>query len=139
LLSKEEMMRRKVAIALSVAALALPVANAAAAGLGTNTAKKVVTKKVVGASELADRWGAVQVTVTARLTTVGKKTKRRYVDLGGSYSYHTGRSQFIMSQSLPILRQEFLQGQSANVQMVSGATYTSQAFVQSLQSALSKL
>jgi uncharacterized protein with FMN-binding domain len=41
-----------------------------------------------------------------------------------------------MSQSLPYLRQEFLQAQSANVQMVSGATYTSEAFVQSLQSAL---
>jgi uncharacterized protein with FMN-binding domain len=79
------------------------------------------------------------VTVTVRLTTVGKRTTRKYVDLGGSYSYHTGRSQFIMSQALPILRQEFLQGQSPNVQMVSGATYTSQAFVQSLQSALSKL
>ena len=49
------------------------------------------------------------------------------------------RSQFIMSQSLPMLRQEFLSAQSANIQMVSGATYTSQAFVQSLQSALLKL
>ena len=43
-----------------------------------------------------------------------------------------------MSQSLPLLRQEFLQAQSANVQTVSGATYTSQAFEQSLQSALAK-
>ena len=64
---------------------------------------------------------------------------RRYIELGGSYTYHTDRSQYIMSQSLPSLRQEFLQAQSPNVQMVSGATYTSQAFVQSLQSALSKL
>ncbi|HZR94500.1 MAG TPA: FMN-binding protein [Gaiellaceae bacterium] len=132
-------MRKRVAIALSAAALALPAADVAAAGFGTNAGKKVMTRKLVGASEKADRWGAVQVTVTVRLTTVGKKTTRKYVDLGGSYSYHTGRSQFIMSQSLPILRQEFLQGQSPNVQMVSGATYTSQAFVQSLQSALSKL
>ena len=62
----------------------------------------------------------------------------RYTDLGGSYTYHTSRSQFIMSQALPQLRQEFLTAQSANVQMVSGATYTSQAFVQSLQSALLK-
>ncbi len=132
-------MRKKVAIALSAAALALPAADAAAAGFGTSAGKKVMTRKLVGASEQADRWGSVQVTVTVRLTTVGKRTTRKYVDLGGSYSYHTGRSQFIMSQALPILRQEFLQGQSPNVQMVSGATYTSQAFVQSLQSALSKL
>ena len=44
-----------------------------------------------------------------------------------------------MSQSLPYLRQEFLTAQSANVQSVSGATDTSQAFEQSLQSALLKL
>jgi hypothetical protein len=30
----------------------------------------------------------------------------KYTDLGGRYSYHTSRSQFIMSQSLPQLRQE---------------------------------
>ena len=44
-----------------------------------------------------------------------------------------------MSQSLPYLRQEFLSAQSANIQGVSGATDTSQAFEQSLQSALLKL
>ena len=132
-------MRKKVAIVLSAASLAVPVANAAAAALSTNTTKKIVTKKVAGPSEQADRWGTVTVNVTVRLTTLGKKTTRKYVDLGGSYSYHTDRSQYIMSQALPILRQEFLQAQSAHVQMVSGATYTSEAFLQSLQSALSKL
>ncbi|HJX48519.1 MAG TPA: FMN-binding protein, partial [Gaiellaceae bacterium] len=61
----------------------------------------------------------------------------KYTDLGGRYSYHTSRSQFIMSQSLPQLRQEFLQVQNAaGVQMISGATYASQAFLQSLQPAL---
>jgi uncharacterized protein with FMN-binding domain len=126
-------MRKRVTIAVAVAALALPVANAAA------TQKKIVTRKVSGASFQADRWGTVTINVTVRLTTVGGKTTRTYLALGGSYTYHTGRSQFIMSQSLPILRQEFLQAQSPNVQMVSGATYTSEAFQQSLQSALSKL
>ena len=77
--------------------------------------------------------------VVLRTTTVGgKKVIRKYVDLGGSYTYHTDRSQFIMSQSLPMLRQEFLSAQSLNIQMISGATFTSQAFLQSLQSALLK-
>ena len=68
--------------------------------------------------------------VTVRLTTKpgAKKTTVKYVDLGGSYSYHTDRSQYIMSQALPLLRQEFLAAQSANVEMISGATDTSQAF-----------
>ena len=133
-------MRKRMSIVLSAAAIALPVANGAAAAVSTTKAtKKVVTKKLTGASEQADRWGTVNVTVTVRLMTVGKKTTRKFVDIGGSYSYHTDRSQYIMSQSLPILRQEVLQAQTSKVQMVSGATYTSEAFLQSLQSALSKL
>ena len=78
------------------------------------------------------------VNVTQQTTTAGKKVTRKFSDLGGGYTYHTSRSQFIMSQALPILRQEFLAAQSAKIQMVSGATYTSQAFIQSLQSALLK-
>ena len=35
---------------------------------------------------------------------------RKYLDLGGNFTYHTSRSQFIMSQALPQLRQEFLAG-----------------------------
>jgi uncharacterized protein with FMN-binding domain len=48
------------------------------------------------------------------------------------------QSQYINAQATPILRQEAIQAQSANVQAISGATLTSQAFVQSLQSALSQ-
>ena len=134
-------MKTTLAAVLSATALAVPVADAVAATrtASKTTAKKTVTRKVTGTSAEADRWGTVQVNVTAAITTAanGKKTIR-YTDLGGTYSYHTDRSQFIMSQSLPLLRQEFLQAQSPNVQMISGATYTSQAFVQSLQSALAK-
>jgi hypothetical protein len=80
----------------------------------------------------------VTVNVTLRTTGSGAAATRKFTDLGGGYTYHTARSQFIMSQALQILRQEFLAAQSARVQMVSGATYTSEAFVQSLQSALLK-
>ncbi|HEX4520219.1 MAG TPA: FMN-binding protein [Gaiellaceae bacterium] len=135
-------MKTKFAAVLSAFALSIPVAQAAAAtrsGAVTTTAKKIVTKKVTGISATADRWGTVQVVVTAKITTVGTKKTIRYTDLGGTYSYHTDRSQYVMSESLPTLRQEFLSVQSANVQQVSGASATSQAFEQSLQSALGKL
>jgi uncharacterized protein with FMN-binding domain len=134
-------MRTKLAASLCAFTIAVPVAQATAAGIAqTKTvAKKAVTRKATGVSATADRWGTVQVVVTARITTSGGKKTIRYTDLGGSYTYHTDRSQYIMSQSLPYLRQEFLSAQSGNVQMVSGATYTSQAFEQSLQSALLKL
>jgi uncharacterized protein with FMN-binding domain len=49
------------------------------------------------------------------------------------------RSESIDQQSIPILEQEALQAQSANIQSVSGASYTSAGFAQSLQSALTKL
>ena len=49
------------------------------------------------------------------------------------------RSAQINSQAEPQLRQQALQAQSSNINGVSGATYTSNAFVQSLQAALNKL
>jgi uncharacterized protein with FMN-binding domain len=48
------------------------------------------------------------------------------------------RSQSINSQAVPILTQEALTAQSMQFDVVSGATFTSDAFAQSLQSALAK-
>jgi uncharacterized protein with FMN-binding domain len=56
------------------------------------------------------------------------------LDDGGNF-----RSQSIDQQSIPILEQQALQAQSADIQGVSGASYTSQGFAQSLQSALGKV
>jgi uncharacterized protein with FMN-binding domain len=56
------------------------------------------------------------------------------LDDGGNF-----RSQSIDQQSIPLLEQQALQAQSANIQGVSGASYTSAGFQQSLQSALSQL
>jgi uncharacterized protein with FMN-binding domain len=134
-------MRKTAAALLSTFALAAPAANAAAVAK-TAPKKKVVvkTKTVTGPAVQADRWGNVQVTITVRTTTttVGtKKTvKRKIVGLSATYPDHTDRSVFINSQAGPYLKQETLQAQSANVQLISGATDTSQAFVQSLQAAI---
>lgn len=48
------------------------------------------------------------------------------------------RSIAINAQADPMLAQEAIQAQSANVNIISGATDSSQAFIQSLQSALNK-
>ena len=129
---------RTLAALLGAATLVLPAVDAASAA---STKKAVVTKKLSGDAIEADRWGTVQIDVTVRLTRVSgsKKMSRKYVDLGGRYSYHSDRSQYIMSQALPMLRQEFLQTQNPNVQVISGATVTSEAFARSLQSALLRL
>lgn len=47
-----------------------------------------------------------------------------------------GRSGFISQSVAPILQGEALSAQSANIDTVSGATYTSEAYAQSLQSAI---
>ena len=73
------------------------------------------------------------VSVTVNGTKITNVTIASLND-GGNF-----RSQSIDQQSIPILEQQALQAQSATIQGVSGASYTSAGFEQSLQSALSKL
>jgi uncharacterized protein with FMN-binding domain len=140
-------MQRVLTAALGVATIALPTANAVAAVKNSATTdvtkKTVVTKKVLGSAVEADRWGTVQMSVTVRKTTVVtngvKKVTRKWTDIGGTFTYHTDRSLYIMQQALPQLRTQALQSHSAKVDTISGATYTSDAFTQSLQEALAKV
>lgn len=48
-------------------------------------------------------------------------------------------SQQICEQAIPMLTSEVLSAQGLNINAVSGATYTSEAYAQSLQAALDKL
>jgi uncharacterized protein with FMN-binding domain len=132
-------MRKALTAVLSVAAIALPQANAWAA---TSKKSAVVTRKFTGSAVAADRWGYVQVTITVRKTTTtvnGKRrVTRRMTNLTATAPTHTARSVVISEQAIPILRSEALRAQSAKIQLVSGATDVSQAFAESLQSAIVK-
>lgn len=75
------------------------------------------------------RYGVVQVQVTVTGTKI---TNASFAQL----TAYDGRSQEINSQAAPILLQETLSAQSAQIDTVSGASYTSDGYVQSLQSAL---
>ncbi|MFJ5532204.1 FMN-binding protein [Streptomyces sp. NPDC093261] len=86
------------------------------------------TKTVTGNS-VQTRWGPVQVRVTV---TSGRVTDVTAVD----YPRDNPRDQEISSYALPQLRREVLAAQSANIDTVSGASYTSEGYRQSLQSAL---
>jgi hypothetical protein len=132
--------RRTLTLVFATGALALPVlaAGTTVAGAAGHRATAARSVKYTGRTVPAQQWGTVTVNVTLRTNGSGASSTRKFTDLGGGYTYHTSRSQFIMSQALPILRQEFLAAQSSRIQMVSGATLTSQAFIQSLQSALLK-
>jgi uncharacterized protein with FMN-binding domain len=142
-------MRKTTAALLGAAALALPNANAWAAATSqkavAETKLVTATKSFTGSAGTAGRWGDVQVTIVVRkttttnLTTKKKTVKRKILSVKVPvYPDHTDRSVFINQQALPILIQETVQAQSTGINLVSGATDTSQGFEQSLQSAILK-
>jgi uncharacterized protein with FMN-binding domain len=135
-------MRKSLTVLLTVAALALPIADATAATRAT-TKKIVVSKRFTSSVASVDRWGSLQVTIVVRKTTTitgtKKKVTRRMTAVSVPiYPNHTDRSVFINQNALPILKAEALRAQSAGINMVSGATDTSNGFEQSLQSAIVK-
>ena len=78
-------------------------------------------------------FGILSVTVDATGTKITKVTIGSLNDGGNP------RSQSIDQQSIPILEQQAMTAQSASIQGVSGASYTSAGFQMSLQSALKQL
>ena len=75
------------------------------------------------------RWGPVQVQITV---SGGKISASRAVQ----YPQGTSRDAQINGSALPVLDREVLQQQSASIDTVSGATVTSDGYLQSLQSAI---
>jgi uncharacterized protein with FMN-binding domain len=78
------------------------------------------------------QYGAAQVRVTV---TNGKIVKLEALQLQ-SRDPHSAQ---ISSGAAPVLEQEILSKQTADVDAVSGATFTSASYTQSVQSALDKL
>ncbi|MFF1740582.1 FMN-binding protein [Streptomyces mirabilis] len=96
---------------------------------GSSGSTKSTGTKTVTGDTVQTRWGPVQVRVTLKN---GKITDVTAV----SYPSDNPRDQEINSYALPQLRREALAAQSAQIDSVSGATYTSDGYQQSLQSAL---
>jgi uncharacterized protein with FMN-binding domain len=106
------------------AAAGKPASRATATGGGTRSATGTAVDYSYGVM-------SVKVTVSgSKILNVGIAS----IDDGGN-----PRSQSIDQQAIPTLEQEVMQAQSANIQGVSGASYTSAGFTQSLQSALHSL
>lgn len=94
----------------------------------TDTSAQVGTR-VVDGPVVDTRYGPVQVEVTLDGSTI---TAIAAIQLPGG----DRRSEQISNRAEPTLQSEALQAQSANIDGVSGATYTSEAYAQSLQAAL---
>jgi uncharacterized protein with FMN-binding domain len=75
------------------------------------------------------RYGPVQVQITV---SGGRITSARTLQV----PQESSRDVRINSAAVPILNNETVQAQSAQIDTVSGATYTSEGYAQSLQSAI---
>lgn len=93
-----------------------------------NTTTTPTTGTVTG-DVARTRWGPVQVQLDVKGTTITHVSVLQYPN-------ENGRDVEISNYALPKLIQETLDEQGSNISMVSGATYTSQGYLQSLQSAL---
>jgi uncharacterized protein with FMN-binding domain len=80
-------------------------------------------------SDAQNPYGDVQISIVingGKITTVNLLTMPNAAE----------RSQYLSSQAGPLLQSQTISAQSAQIDGVSGATYTSQSYQQSLQSAL---
>lgn len=123
------------------AALTTPAAGAAQAPAPATTSAPPATPAPSRSASASTRtvtgdtydtmYGPVQVRITLSGTRLVDVTP---VQLPNS----TGRDIEIDDYAVPQLRQEALQAQSANIDMISGASYTSDGYIRSLQSALDR-
>jgi len=101
-----------------------PTSNPAAPSTTASTGTRTVDGPVVNTN-----YGDVQVRVTLQGTHIVDVQALRLPS-------DRSRSARISQYAGPMLRQEALHAQSPNIDLVSGATYTSEGYAQSLQGAL---
>jgi len=104
------------------------VQQAASTDVAASTGSGYRDGTYTGSSENA-YYGRVQVQVTvANHRVAGIKVL--------NYPSDRRTSRYINSQALPLLQQEVISANSANVDTISGATLTSEAYIRSLGTAL---
>ena len=105
--------------------------KAGSSSSSSGSAASSAAAKTVAGDEVQTIYGPIQVTITVKdgkITAVNVPV----------YPNGTMRDMQINSFALPQLVQETVAANSASIDGVSGATYTSQGYVSSLQSALDK-
>ena len=119
------------AVQLSLGSLSAVTAPARSTTTTTTAAPSVARSATGTATNYS--YGILAVKVTVSGSTITNVSIASINDGGNP------RSEYIDQQSIPQLEQQALSAQSANIQGVSGASFTTAGFEQSLQSALSKL
>ncbi|WP_426517118.1 FMN-binding protein [Diaminobutyricibacter sp. McL0618] len=106
-------------------------APAAAAPSASASAPAAAAPRTVDGAVEQTPYGPIQVQLTYTGTKITAVTELQSPS-------DRGRSVEINQQAGPILEQEVLSSQSAKIDTVSGATYTSDGYAQSVQSAIDK-
>jgi uncharacterized protein with FMN-binding domain len=96
----------------------------------TGKAATATTTTIKGPVEQTQQWGPIQVSLILK--------KKHISAVKVSAVTHTTRSSILQGGAIQILKSETLTAQSANINTVSGATDTSDAYIQSLQGAITK-
>lgn len=104
-------------------------APAGATATTPSSAAGASTSRTVTGDAIDTRFGPVQVRITV---TNGTVTAVEAVE----YPQNNPRDAQINAYAIPQLNSEALSARSAGIDMVSGATYTSEGYIGSLQSAL---
>ena len=105
--------------------------NVPAAPGGSAPAIRKVSGQFIG-EDVPTQFGDIQVEIILK--------KGRITDVGWlKLPFDRPRSQLISEQAAPILRSEVLTAQSASINLLSGATYTSDAWATSVQAALNQV
>jgi uncharacterized protein with FMN-binding domain len=118
--------------ALTVASLLTPVSGPllAVAAADPSDAHAAATGNWVTGATYRMKWGAV----TVRIRVSGQ----RITNVAAALPTERARSAQINNRAAPILKSEVLKAQSARIHSVSGATMTSNSYVPSLRSAMTK-
>jgi uncharacterized protein with FMN-binding domain len=125
---KRNTIYRSIPAVLMTGAAALPGSALGIAHASPLDSSKAKTFK--GPTEITQH-GPVQVSIVV-------KSKKIVNVLAAISPPDDGRSPFLQSRAIPILKQEVLTAQSAKIDEVSGATEFSDAYIQSLQAAIKK-
>jgi uncharacterized protein with FMN-binding domain len=103
--------------------------SSGSSGSSSGSGSSSSAAKTYSGDAVSTRFGDVQVEITV---ANGKITDSKVLQV----PWNDHKDQEINSYAVPILNQEAVDQQSSNIDMVSGATYTSQGYITSLQSAI---
>ena len=121
--------RRPTTSTSAAPAATAPVTAAKASTAAATTSSSSAAPEVVNGGAADTRYGPVQVQITV---TGGKITAVTAIE----YPQEERRDAEINAQAIPELQAQALSAQSAQIDGVSGATFTTEGFEQSLQSAI---